>query len=322
MKEGAGQYQQSRSRQNSRCGQRASERWSKGSSAFTQAAQASNANCLLITHFVSLFQMLIPEDIVDIAERAGEAILRIYERCGTVASVSKEDGSPLTVADQRANEIIVAALEAAYPDIPILTEEAAPKAWLDTACLRYWAVDPLDGTKEFLKRNGEFTINIALVENGTPVLGVVTAPVLGVAYAARKGAGAWKRSKGGEWQAIHVAPAAVGQLMRVVASRSHATPELEQYLQRLPPHTLVSMGSSLKLCLVAEGAAQLYPRLGPTCYWDTAAAHAIVLEAGGIVVDIEGRDLRYDTPDHPLNPQFIAACDAAHGCRPASSLPG
>jgi 3'(2'), 5'-bisphosphate nucleotidase len=258
--------------------------------------------------------------IVHIAERAGAAILRIYENCETVASKCKDDGSPLTEADHCADEIIVAALEAAYPDIPILTEEAAPKAWPDAACLRYWAVDPLDGTKEFLKRNGEFTVNIALVENGTPVLGVVTAPALGVAYAARKGGGAWKRgdgSQGGhddlgnDWQAIHVAQSVAGQPMRVVASRSHVTPELEHCLQRLPPHTLVSMGSSLKLCLVAEGTAQLYPRLGPTCYWDTAAAHAIVLEAGGIVVDAYGHPIRYDTPAKPLTPEFIAACDAA-----------
>jgi 3'(2'), 5'-bisphosphate nucleotidase len=254
--------------------------------------------------------MCLPDDIVVIAERAGEAILRIYAECET-AAMWKDDGSPLTEADQRANEVIVAALESAYPDIPILTEEGVRRRWTEADSRRYWAVDPLDGTKEFLKRNGEFTVNIALVDSGTPVLGVVTAPALGLAYAAKKGEGAWKRRGKGEWQAIHVTRATAGQPMCVVASRSHVTPELEQCLQRLPTHTLTSMGSSLKLCLVAEGAAQLYPRLSPTCYWDTAAAHAIVLEAGGIVVDPQGRALRYDTPGQPLTPAFIAACEAA-----------
>jgi 3'(2'), 5'-bisphosphate nucleotidase len=260
--------------------------------------------------------MPIPEDIVAIARHAGEAILDVYARCDA-AAVCKDDGSPLTEADHRANEIIVAALEAAYPGVPILTEEGARRAWSEADGRRYWAVDPLDGTKEFLKRNGEFTVNIALVENGTPVLGVVTAPALALAYAAQRGKGAWKRCGDGEWKRIRVAPAPAGQPMCVVASRSHATPEVAECLKRLPPHTLSSMGSSLKLCLVAEGAAQLYPRLGPTCYWDTAAAHAIVLEAGGIVVDGQLHPLRYDTPDAPLTPQFIAACDAA--CLPVLS---
>jgi 3'(2'), 5'-bisphosphate nucleotidase len=244
-----------------------------------------------------------------IARHAGEAIMAVYSRAFTVEE--KDDKSPLTEADTAAHEVIVAALDALPQGIPVLSEENTEGFAGPDGNGRYWLVDPLDGTKEFIKRNGEFTVNIALIENGRPVLGVVVAPALGVAYLAAEGVGAVKVEQqgehAGERQPIRVAgKPGRGATWRVVGSRSHPSPDLADWLETLGPHELLPMGSSLKLCRVAEGAADVCPRLGPTCLWDTGAAQAVVEQAGGRVVTLDGEPLSYATPDQPLNPDFIA----------------
>ncbi|WP_404297337.1 3'(2'),5'-bisphosphate nucleotidase CysQ [Halomonas sp.] len=243
-----------------------------------------------------------------IAHQAGDAIMAIYSRDFTIEE--KEDKSPLTEADKAANEIIEAALHALPEGIPVLTEENTEGFAGADANGRYWLVDPLDGTKEFIKRNGEFTVNIALIENGRPVLGVVVAPALGVSYLAAEGVGAfkvaWGQEKSGERQPIRVSGApAVGAIWRVVGSRSHPSPDLTEWLDTLGKHDMVPMGSSLKLCLVAEGKADVYPRLGPTCLWDTGAAQAVVEQAGGRVENLAGQTISYAESQKPLNPYFI-----------------
>jgi 3'(2'), 5'-bisphosphate nucleotidase len=176
--------------------------------------------------------------------------------------------------------------------------------------MRYWLIDPLDGTREFVKRNGEFTVNIALIENGIPTVGVVHIPVSGISYLGQSGQGAWKIDAEGQRSAIRVS-APAHRPVRVAGSRSHAGDSLKRFLERLGEHQIVSMGSSLKLCLVAEGAADVYPRLGPTSEWDTAAAQAVVEAAGGMVTDTQLEPLRYNTKDSLLNPHFLVFGDAS-----------
>lgn len=241
-----------------------------------------------------------------LALAAGRRILDVYEQgkrgAGTTA---KADGSPLTVADRVAHEVIAAGLKRLTPDIPLLSEESATVAYETRAgWKRFWLVDPLDGTKEFVSRNGEFTVNIALIEAGRPALGVVYVPVPGLTYYACRGQGAHKHKQGAAPRAIRVRPKPEGKPI-VVASRSHAGDQLAAFRARLGPHDTVSMGSSLKLCLVAEGAADIYPRLGLTMEWDTAAAQCVVEEAGGQVIDRGGKPLRYNKPDLH-NPWFVA----------------
>jgi 3'(2'), 5'-bisphosphate nucleotidase len=179
-----------------------------------------------------------------------------------------------------------------------LSEESAAAEYETRRLWRsYWLVDPLDGTKEFIKRNGEFTVNIALIEDGVPVMGVVHAPVLDVTYYAERGRGAFVQRGDAPATPIRAVLHAKGEPVKVVASRSHSDERTTALLARLGEHECVSMGSSLKLCLVAEGKAHLYPRLGPTMEWDTAAAHAVVNVAGGMVVDSAGEPLRYNKPD-------------------------
>ena len=246
--------------------------------------------------------------VLDLARRAGEAILEVYRSDFAVAA--KEDRSPLTEADLRAHGVIVAGLSGLTPEMPVLSEESAAAPYdVRAGWHRYWLVDPLDGTREFVKRNGEFTVNIALIDGHAPVLGVVYAPVLGVAYAGGAGLGAFKEA-GGARSPIRVAAPAASPL-RVVGSRSHAGESLGRFLSGLEAHTLVGMGSSLKLCLVAEGAADVYPRLGPTSEWDTAAAQAVVEGAGGAVTDTAGRPLRYNAKADLLNPHFLVFGDRA-----------
>ncbi len=242
-----------------------------------------------------------------IAAEAGGAILEVYGR--DFAVQYKDDRSPLTEADEVSQRIIAERLHALDGSVPLLSEESAPpdpatrRSWA-----RFWLVDPLDGTKEFLKRNDEFTVNIALIDGGRAVLGVVLAPALGRIYYGALGAGAWRRDDGGAPKPIHVwLPAA--EPPRVVGSRSHETRELAEYLAALGPHQITPMGSSLKICLVAEGAADLYPRIGPTSEWDTAAAQAILESAGGRMIDPVGRPLRYNTKEDLLNPHFLAFGD-------------
>lgn len=249
------------------------------------------------------------KDIVAISRQAGAAILQVYGQ--EIDVTHKEDSSPLTQADLASHQLIRDALRNLTPGIPLLSEESAVLDYADRAAWHeYWLVDPLDGTKEFIKRNGEFTVNIALVRNHAPIMGVVHVPVSGVTYWGIEGDGAWRQESTGGAEPIAVRAPCADPVV-VVGSRSHANPKLEQHLAALGSYELVSMGSSLKFCLVAEGQADFYPRLGPTSEWDTAAAHAVVTAAGGSVVTLDGRPLRYNTKASLLNPEFLVFADPA-----------
>ncbi len=242
-----------------------------------------------------------------IARRAAAAILQVYAEDFAVRE--KADHSPVTAADMAAHRVIVAGLEALDTGWPVLSEEAANIAWDERRqWQRYWLVDPLDGTREFVKRNGEFTVNIALIEDGEPVLGLVQVPTTGVVYGACRGQGAWHRDSVGDAPEPLVCRPA-GSPLVVAGSRSHARPEQQAMLARLGEHETIAMGSSLKFCLVAGGRADLYLRTGPTSEWDTAAAHCVLREAGGAVLDLEGRPLRYNRGPSLINPSFMAVGD-------------
>jgi 3'(2'), 5'-bisphosphate nucleotidase len=252
----------------------------------------------------TMIDQTLLEAVERIAREAGDAIMKVYGRDFSVEE--KEDKSPLTEADQAAHHVIVRGLQSLPVRLPVLSEEDMEGFAGVDADGRYWLVDPLDGTKEFIKRNGEFTVNIALIENGVPVLGVVTAPALGTAYVAAEGVGAFKVEKDGQRHAIQVAgKPAEGSTWRVVGSRSHPSSDLAAWLDTLGEHEMLPMGSSLKLCLIAEGKADAYPRLGPTCLWDTGAAHAVVRSAGGRVDTLKGEPLSYANPAEKLNPYFV-----------------
>ena len=239
---------------------------------------------------------------------AGAEILEIYSNPDRFETEHKEDHSPLTAADLAANRILVARLQELTPGIPILSEESKQAPWHDRKHWeRCWVVDPLDGTKEFLKRNDEFTVNVALVRDHQPILGVVYAPALQKWYYAARHEGAWRQEGSGVMDRIQVAEKPAGRPWKVVGSRSHNTAEVDAFVAALGEAELVSMGSSLKLCLVADGTADVYPRLGPTSEWDTCAAQAIVEQAGGQVLNAEtGEPLRYNARESVLNPHFIA----------------
>ena len=244
---------------------------------------------------------------VDLAEEAGRAILEVYATDFDVQS--KGDDSPLTQADLAAHRRIAAGLEALTPDIPIISEESGlPPFELRRTWPRYWLVDPLDGTREFVNRNGEFTVNIALIEGRRPVLGVVHVPVQTRTYVGCEGHGAELRVAGTPPEPIHVAETS-GERVRVVGSRSHRGKSLDAFLAALDDcglaPELVAMGSSLKFCVVAEGRADVYPRLGPTSEWDTAAAQAVVEQAGGAVLRLDGNPLSYNEKEQILNPDFV-----------------
>ena len=249
------------------------------------------------------------EQLVDISRRAGLKILEWYG--GDMGITRKSDNSPLTKADLASHDLITAELSGLWPDIPILSEESADIPWeTRQTWQQYWLVDPLDGTKEFINHNGEFTVNIALIRDHQPVMGVVHVPVTDTSYFGARGPGAWCQHGNAEARTIEVRlPAA--QPAVIVGSRSHANPELASQLQRLGPHELTSMGSSLKFCRIAEGLADFYPRLGPTCEWDTAAAQAVVEAAGGKVVKIDGSALDYNGKASYLNPHFFVFGDTA-----------
>jgi 3'(2'), 5'-bisphosphate nucleotidase len=252
----------------------------------------------------------LAERVAAIARAAGREILDVYARGAQQASL-KENASPLTEADLRAHQLIVAALAALTPGVPVLSEEAARPPWSERSrWARYWLVDPLDGTREFLARNGEFTVNIALIEDHAPVLGVVHVPVSDTTYRGGTGQGAWRQRGAQRPQALGVAARAADPV-RVIGSRSHRGDSLAGFLERLGSHQLKSVGSSLKLCMIAEGSADVYPRLGPTSEWDTAAAHAVVSAAGGVVVELSGEPLRYNVRESLLNPFFAAYGDPA-----------
>ena len=249
-----------------------------------------------------------------IASAAGREVLKVYAE--PFESRTKDDGSPVTDADERADRVIRQGLAAAFPDVFVVSEESASQP--PRAVETFFLVDPVDGTKEFLLRNGEFTVNIALVEQGEPVAGVVLAPALGQLYWAARGHGAWRQ----DWAPapaasapaatpLHVSPCGDGPA-RVLVSRSHRDGRTDAWLARLPrPYTTVAAGSSLKFCRIAEGAADLYPRFGTTCPWDTAAGHCVLACAGGRVVDLGGQPLRYGARHGERNPDFLALGDAA-----------
>jgi 3'(2'), 5'-bisphosphate nucleotidase len=253
------------------------------------------------------------DSCVEIARDAGRKILDIYNTEFDIEH--KDDKSPLTNADMASHHTILQALTALTPDIPVLSEESAKlpfdqrKQWSV-----YWLVDPLDGTREFIKRNGEFTVNIALINNHKSVLGVIHVPVLDIDYFAWEGGGAFKAEHGGEAATISVKSLDDNKLV-VAGSRSHGSEEMQNYLKKLSASydkiDMMSMGSSLKFCLVAEGKADLYPRLGLTSEWDTAAAQCIVEEAGGHVTRTDMSKLEYNTKDSLLNPFFFVFGDSA-----------
>lgn len=243
--------------------------------------------------------------IESIARDAGRAIMDVYNEAIEVNY--KSDHSPLTMADLKANQVIVSALKNDYPEIPILTEEAVGDFKGPNHEGYYWLVDPLDGTKEFIKRNGEFTVNIALICQGESILGVVLAPEKALIYRGAKGHGAFKREGDGALISIHVSLHTKGSAWKVVGSRSHSDKAFEDYLLKLGECEVIPMGSSLKMCLIAEGLAHIYPRLGPTSLWDTAAAHAVLKEAGGEIRNLEGKIINYSNPKELLNPHFIAS---------------
>lgn len=239
------------------------------------------------------------DELVEIARLAGDAIIDVYNSDDFGIESKGGEVPLLTKADKVANDIIIKEL-GKISKYPVISEENNIRGVEDD---RFWLVDPLDGTKEFVKRNGEFTVNIALIENGEPVIGVVYAPVLKIFYIGSKSDGAYKianGSKNGIKAEFHE------KVKKVVTSRSHKDEKTTEYLSKLGEFEEVSMGSSLKLCLVAEGAAAIYPRLGPTCLWDTAAADAVVRAAGGSVEDTDGKKLIYNPSESIKNPFFIA----------------
>ncbi len=242
------------------------------------------------------------EKIVLIAQDAGDAIMEIYARDFKVEY--KDDKSPLTEADLKSNEIICNALLELYPNIPILSEENKAQDYSERKDWEYfWCIDPIDGTKEFVKKNGEFTVNIALIHNDTPVLGVVYAPVLEEMYKAKKGEGAFKNNQ----KLPLIINENPKEKLCVVASKSHLSDETQTFIDALDTKVVeqASKGSSLKLVMVAEGIADIYPRLAPTMEWDTAAAHAVVLESGKNVVQFESREPVVYNKENLLNPWFI-----------------
>ncbi len=254
------------------------------------------------------------DEALDVARAAGLAIAEVYGEngCGVdhVQVSIKDDRTPVTAADMMAHRLIVDELSALDPRLPVLSEESGAVPFAERHDWpAYWLVDPLDGTREFLRKNGEFTVNIALVQHHRPVLGVIVAPVLDVAYHAVSGGGAWKAIGDADPVAIHVRDAPASGLT-VARSRSpHVGPRMQRFLDALGTHEEIPMGASLKSCLVAEGAADVYARLGPTGEWDTAAAQVIVEEAGGCLTDMGLHGLRYNTRESLINPDFVVFGD-------------
>lgn len=260
------------------------------------------------------------EQLNQLCLQAGEAIMAIYQQQGDINVQAKADSSPLTEADLAAHRILSQGLPSILADTPILSEEGELPSFTERqSWQRYWLVDPLDGTKEFINRNGEFTVNVALIENGRPIAGVVYIPVQNIGYSALTQGGQSFATKwqGQDKQTITSRSlsgrGSTAEPMVVVGSRRHGAEALDSLIERLKNKMgqveLQSMGSSLKLCLVAEGQADLYPRLAPTCEWDTAAAHAIVMAAGGEVYGPDLQPLQYNQKDSLLNPNFYVVAD-------------
>lgn len=252
---------------------------------------------------------LLPS-VIELARSAGHKIMEIYSRDFNVTH--KDDHSPLTEADTAAHNTIMSGLRQLTPNVPVLSEESTEISFEErSSWQRYWLVDPLDGTREFIKRNGEFTVNIALIGQQRVLLGVVYVPVSDVCYFACRNNGAYKQLPGSTPVVIRVRHRN-GATPTVVGSRSHSGEHMEKFLANLGVHEILSIGSSLKICLVAEGQADIYPRLGLTSEWDTAAAQCIVEEAGGKLTDTSMRPLLYNTKPSLLNPYFFVFGDADH----------
>lgn len=243
------------------------------------------------------------EPVVDLCSRAGKAIMAVYESDFDVET--KDDDSPLTKADLASHRLLAGGLAELTPDVPIISEESGLEDYnVRSTWTTYWLIDPLDGTKEFVNRNGEFTVNVALIHEHRPLLGVVHVPVAGITYVGCDGHGAERRDANGVSERISVAIESANPV-RVVGSRSHRGDSLNRFLELLGNVELHAVGSSLKFCYVAEGSADIYPRLGPTSEWDTAAAQAVVEQAGGLVLRLDGTPLGYNTKDDILNPYFL-----------------
>jgi len=247
------------------------------------------------------------QPVIDISRKAAEEILTIYNAGFDIQK--KEDKTPVTTADFAAHHCIVDGLRKLTPNIPVLSEESTEIAFAERKQWHeYWLVDPLDGTREFIKRNGEFTVNIALIRDHKAVLGVIYIPVTGVCYFACEESDAFKSENNQVTQAIKVRKASANNI-HVAGSRSHADTSLQEFLSKLGDFKITSVGSSIKSCLVAEGTVDIYPRLGPTSEWDTAAAQCIVEQAGGFVTDMQLKPLRYNTKESLLNPHFLVFGD-------------
>ena len=253
--------------------------------------------------------MSLNEGVIALARDAAAKIMEIYE--SEFAVQHKDDRSPLTAADLASHRCILAGLEQLAPDIPVLSEESAEDVPSEVrrTWRKLWLVDPLDGTREFIKRNGEFTVNIALIDDGVPVFGVVQQPTTGALWWGARGKGAFKRD-GNSDTPLHVRAPATAPL-RVAASRSHRDERTEAFMARMGDVEPIGVGSSLKFCMLAEGAIDVYPRFAPTSEWDTGAAQCVVEAAGGAVVDPRGRPLSYNQRDTILNGDFIALGDTA-----------
>jgi 3'(2'), 5'-bisphosphate nucleotidase len=247
------------------------------------------------------------EACIELAREAGAAIMAVYAQDFEVES--KPDASPLTAADLASHRIICAGLSALKPDVPVLSEESTAIDWATRReWSRYWLVDPLDGTREFVKKNGEFTVNIALIDNGASVLGVVYAPALEHLVHAERGVGAFLRDGATDIALMTQQPAPTP--LRVAASRSHLDARTAAALEKMGATERIGMGSSLKFCRIAEGRIDVYPRFGPTSEWDTAAGQCVVEAAGGAVLTLDNVPLRYNRKESLLNPDFIALGDA------------
>ena len=250
-------------------------------------------------------------ECVDIARDAGRAILAIYEAGFDIQE--KEDKSPITDADMASHNLIIDRLGELTPEIPILSEESTRPPFEERARWEtYWLVDPLDGTREFIKRNGEFTVNIALIHRHKSIIGVINVPVLNTDYYGWLGGGSFKAEDGAVAESISIKKLNPDEKLTVVGSRSHGSKMLQNYMAKLGDVDILRMGSSLKFCLVAEGRADIYPRLSPTSEWDSAAAHCIVEQAGGYITRTDMSPLEYNTKDSLLNPFFFVFGDNSH----------
>lgn len=263
---------------------------------------------------LEVLETVLPR-VLELTRLAGKRVLSIYQPYLTEANsesvrlLDKEDGSPLTMADLASHNVLVEGLKALTPEIPIVSEEDVASLHFRTEGGRYWLLDPLDGTKEFVSRNGEFTINVALVIGESVAWGAVYAPTFDAMYWGGIGLGAYRKI-GDEQVALIPNRRSSTGICKVVASKSHMNGDTKEFVNGLGSVELLQAGSSLKFCRVAEGAADVYPRLAPTCEWDTAAAQAVLEGAGGVVVDMQGQPLRYGKST-VLNPSFVATADRA-----------